>query len=502
MFAFACYFLWDNEAKYVKAQAVLRKLVGDAVSLGSLRDAKPVKEGSIVCASGRASAEKFSDALQDDNPDLAAAGLAPRASPEALRLKRTVQFFQWREKSETSTEKKVGGSQTKTTTYTHTKEWCDHPIDSSKFKGRCPGTNPTFPLPHEMEWFAPVKLEDSGSTLTLSQDVVKKVDSWQSLGKTRMINGRFKETDANADVGDMKISHKEVQPVGVTVLARLCSVSAYADNSALDANETLPVKPPFKLKVNIKSVKHLPQMDTFGKCDGFVVMQCGDGVNQQIKNTATKSNEYDPVFNENFEFKVTDSSHSLNVKVMDANTLCSHKEVGAYEMQLGNLKVGTVDHELTITKDQKVVIGSDKEKTTISMSVTVQPMAPIRPRLEPISIDGVDMTRAEIGTLSLSQMAKRIANDQWLDTWFRRLGGWIIMWIGMVMMCKPLIRLLDIIPFIGNLFEKGVFFITFLASFSLSVSIISGSWLKHRPLMTVGMLAGTAAFAFVISQIL
>ena len=496
MFATACYYLWDNEGRHVKAQAALKKLVGDAVALGSLCDAKPVKEGSIVCASGRASAEKYSKALQDDCPNLN--GVC--ASPEALRLQRTVQFFQWKEKSSTSTEKNVGGSQKKTTTYTYNREWCDHPIDSKSFKQGYKYTNPTiFPLPHLKEWDAPARLEDSSSTLTLSQGLVKKVDTWQSLGRTRHVGPKFQDKVGDPAVGDMKISHKEVQPVCVTVLARLCDVAAYADKSDLDANEALPVKPPFTLKVNIKSVQHLPQMDTFGKCDGYVAVQCGD----QKKITATKSSEYNPVFNEKFELKVTDSSQSLNVKVMDANTLTCDKEVGSYDIQLGNLKAGTVDHELNLTntKDQKVVIGSDKEKTTVSLSVTVEPMAPKRPRLEPVSIDGMDMTRVETGTISLEEMAKRAASDEWLDTWMRRLAGMFCMWIGMVFMVQPLTRLFDIIPFIGYFLQKGIYLACFLASFLLSVCIISGSWLFHRPLMTVGMLAGAATFAFLISHL-
>jgi hypothetical protein len=47
----------------------------------------------------------------------------------------------------------------------------------------------------------------------------------------------------------------------LTVLARLCSVATYADSDS-DANEALLVRPPFTLKVNIKSVRHLPQMGT------------------------------------------------------------------------------------------------------------------------------------------------------------------------------------------------------------------------------------------------
>ena len=148
---------------------------------------------------------------------------------------------------------------------------------------------------------------------------------------------------------------------------------ANAEAALEDAKDGLRVKPPFKIKVNIKALRHLPQMDTFGKCDGYVIVQCGD----QKQRTDKKKNDYNPDFNETFEFNVTKSSQSLSVKVMDWETSGNDEEVGSNQIQVGKLMAGTVDHELTLigTKNQNVVIGKDKEKTTVLFSVTVEPPA-------------------------------------------------------------------------------------------------------------------------------
>jgi Ca2+-dependent lipid-binding protein len=171
---------------------------------------------------------------------------------------------------------------------------------------------------------------------------------------------------------ELEAMQKEMEELQRQKAAKDADV-ANAEAALEDAKDGLRVKPPFKIKVNIKALRHLPQMDTFGKCDGYVIVQCGD----QKQRTDKKKNDYNPDFNETFEFNVTKSSQSLSVKVMDWETSGNDEEVGSNQIQVGKLMAGTVDHELTLigTKNQNVVIGKDKEKTTVLFSVTVEPPA-------------------------------------------------------------------------------------------------------------------------------
>lgn len=66
------------------------------------------------------------------------------SASNAMRLRRTVEMYQWKEQESTRTEKHVGGSETKVTTYTYYKEWSEQPIASTHFKQAASHTNPAM----------------------------------------------------------------------------------------------------------------------------------------------------------------------------------------------------------------------------------------------------------------------------------------------------------------------------------------------------------------------
>jgi hypothetical protein len=55
-------------------------------------------------------------------------------SATGLRLTRIAEMYQWKEEESTETTKNVGGSETKTTTYSYSKTWSAEQIDSGRFK--------------------------------------------------------------------------------------------------------------------------------------------------------------------------------------------------------------------------------------------------------------------------------------------------------------------------------------------------------------------------------
>ena len=82
----------------------------------------PANNGRLVHVAGQASA-----AAPLLDPDFGVSGTG-------LRLVRTAEMYQWKEEEHTETTKNVGGSETKTTTYTYSKTWSTDAIDSSRFK--------------------------------------------------------------------------------------------------------------------------------------------------------------------------------------------------------------------------------------------------------------------------------------------------------------------------------------------------------------------------------
>ena len=70
----------------------------------------------------------------------------------ALKLRRDVEMYQWKEESKSETKKKLGGGEETTTTYTYSKAWSSSLIDSSKFQKPDGHANPES-LPVESEIF-------------------------------------------------------------------------------------------------------------------------------------------------------------------------------------------------------------------------------------------------------------------------------------------------------------------------------------------------------------
>ena len=181
-------------------------------------------------------------------------------------------------------------------------------------------------------------------TLALSKDLVSRLDTWQPLGQTRHVNLGLQDTAAAApEIGDMKISHKEVLPVDVTVLGRL----------------------------------HCQSLETF-------------------------------------------------------------------------------------------------------------------------SVNGQSMTRVDVGRYSLDQLVSKAGTEQGARTWILRLAGVSVMWCGLVLLCGPVVKLADIVPFFGSFVGVSINAICGLLAVLLSAFIIALSWFAHRPLVSVALLAALGAVTYLV----
>lgn len=127
--------LFWNEGRAVKTYRALREGAGAVVEADAAA-VSPAQEGKLVHVTGRASA---AGALADEEFGVTA--------PGALRLRRKVEMYQWREKNDSKSEKNLGGSKTTTTTTTYEKTWSETRIDSASFKSAADHANPgEFPV--------------------------------------------------------------------------------------------------------------------------------------------------------------------------------------------------------------------------------------------------------------------------------------------------------------------------------------------------------------------
>jgi hypothetical protein len=116
------YFLFTNEGRAINTYRALVEGAGLVVSIDA-NSIDSANDGKLIHVSGPVSVQSTVE-----DPDF---GIS---APGAVGVARQVEMYQWVEKSESKSEKSVGGSETTTTTYSYEKEWKGSSIDSSDFK--------------------------------------------------------------------------------------------------------------------------------------------------------------------------------------------------------------------------------------------------------------------------------------------------------------------------------------------------------------------------------
>ena len=114
--------LWWNEGRAVKTEKMLDEAGNAYVEMENPNKKDTSLEGELICGTAMATTE---DSLTDAEFGVGA---------KAIALRRTVEYYQWVEHEQESSEDKLGGKEVTTTTYTYSKEWVDSPIESAGFK--------------------------------------------------------------------------------------------------------------------------------------------------------------------------------------------------------------------------------------------------------------------------------------------------------------------------------------------------------------------------------
>lgn len=102
----------------------------------------------------------------------------------------------------------------------------------------------------------------------------------------------------------------------------------------------------------------------------------------------------------------------------------------------------------------------------------------------------------EEGTHTSQAMFQTAQDANKVLTWILRGGGWLAMFLGLVLVFRPIAVLGDVVPLFGSLLGVGVGLFAFLVSAVLAFVTIAISWITVRPLVGITMLvlAGAAAF--------
>jgi tetratricopeptide (TPR) repeat protein len=88
-------------------------------------------------------------------------------------------------------------------------------------------------------------------------------------------------------------------------------------------------------------------------------------------------------------------------------------------------------------------------------------------------------------------------------TWIFRLGGFILMLIGVAMILRPLSVLADVIPFLGNIVGAGTGILSFLIAAPFAFLTVAVAWLRYRPVIGISLLilaAVATGLIFIVSK--
>ncbi len=102
------------------------------------------------------------------------------------------------------------------------------------------------------------------------------------------------------------------------------------------------------------------------------------------------------------------------------------------------------------------------------------------------------------GIVDSAEMFENARDANAVFTWLCRLGGFILMFIGLSMVLKPLSVLGDVVPFLGTIIEWGAGLIAGVVAFVCSLVTIAVAWIFYRPVIGIILLVAAGATVFLI----
>lgn len=114
--------LWWNEGRTVKTSDANKEAYKETTLVSDLSTINNTLNGKMIFSTGFATTN---DSLIDHEFNIGAT---------AIKLIRTVEYYQWEEHTHSESKDKFGGSQETTITYTYEKKWLSSPQNSAEFK--------------------------------------------------------------------------------------------------------------------------------------------------------------------------------------------------------------------------------------------------------------------------------------------------------------------------------------------------------------------------------
>jgi len=212
--------LFWNEGRAVATAKSLREGAASVIDVPS-DTVNPANESKLIHVTGETA---VTQALEDPLFNV---------SERALRLKRNVEVYVWKEKKESKSRDKIGGGKETTTTYSYEKVWAPDLIKSSSFKSAEDHRNPTKLEIPKKEFVAG---DATLGQFRLTSQIIEKIHGDAAVEATddqlSKVSEKFRaklkvegnvyylgDDPASPEIGDEKISFTVLRPGTLSVVA-------------------------------------------------------------------------------------------------------------------------------------------------------------------------------------------------------------------------------------------------------------------------------------------
>ncbi|HSK09238.1 MAG TPA: TMEM43 family protein, partial [Vicinamibacterales bacterium] len=89
----------------------------------------------------------------------------------------------------------------------------------------------------------------------------------------------------------------------------------------------------------------------------------------------------------------------------------------------------------------------------------------------------------EEGEVGAPEMFEAAQAANAVTTWLVRLGGFVVMFVGLLLILRPISVLGSVVPLVGTVLGTGTGLLAFLVAVVLSLATIAFAWLAYRPLL-------------------
>lgn len=147
------------------------------------------------------------------------------------------------------------------------------------------------------------------------------------------------------------------------------------------------------------------------------------------------------------------------------------------------------------------VIGDQRVKFTVLKPATFSILA--RQSGETLTVyptkAGREIERVEPGDVPAAAMFQHAEHENTVLAWGLRLGGTLLMALGIGLILRPLATVADVLPFLGDLVGIGTTFAALVVAVITSAVVIAVAWFAVRPLLSV-VLVVAAIGVFVVGK--